>query len=53
VKVNNKNQRTANQKLAQIWERGFVLERGVTVTSYKVNRQGRKRKKIVTVNCSS
>jgi hypothetical protein len=50
VKVMDKNQGSANLKLAPIWERGTVVERGVTGTSYRVNRPGRKRKKAITVN---
>jgi ribosomal protein L21E len=50
VKVKDKNQQSANPKLAPIWERGTVVKRGVTGTSYSVDRPGRKRKKVITVN---
>jgi ketosteroid isomerase-like protein len=50
VKVTDKNQRSANPKLAPTWERGTIVKRGVTGTSYRVDRPGRKRKKVVTVN---
>jgi ribosomal protein L21E len=50
VKVKDKNQRSANPKLALTWERGTIVKRGVTGTSYRVDRPGRKRKKVITVN---
>jgi ribosomal protein L21E len=50
VKVKDKNQRSANPKLAPIGERGTVVERSITGTSYRVDRPGRKRKKVITVN---
>jgi hypothetical protein len=50
VRVMDKNQRSPNAKLAATWERGTIVERGVTGTSYKVDRQDRKRKKVKTVN---
>jgi hypothetical protein len=50
VRVMDKNQWSSNPKLAATWERGTIVERGVTGTSYKVNRQDRKRKKVKTVN---
>jgi ribosomal protein L21E len=50
VKVKDKNQQSANPKLAPTWERGTIVERGVTRTSYRVDRPGRKRKKVITVN---
>jgi hypothetical protein len=48
VKVKDKNQRSANPKLAPTLERGTIVERGVTGTSYRVDRPGRKRKKVDT-----
>jgi hypothetical protein len=36
--------------LAASWEKGTIVERGVTGTSYKVDRQDRKRKRVKTVN---
>jgi hypothetical protein len=50
VKFKDKNQRSANPKLAPIWEQGTIVKRGVTGTSYRVDRPGRKRKKVITVN---
>jgi hypothetical protein len=50
VRVMDKNHRSSNPKLAATWERGTIVERGVTGTSYKVDRQERKRKKVKTVN---
>jgi hypothetical protein len=50
VKVMDKNQRSPNPKLEAPWEKGTIFERGVTGTSYKVNRQDRKRKRVKTVN---
>jgi hypothetical protein len=50
VKVMDKNQRSPNPKLAPPWERGTIVQRGVTGTSYKVERHDRKRKKVKTVN---
>jgi hypothetical protein len=50
VKVKDKNQQSANPKLAPIWERGTVVERGLMGTSYRVDRPGRKRKKVKKVN---
>jgi hypothetical protein len=50
VKVMDKNQRAPNPKLAPPWERGTIVERGVTGTSYKVERHDRKRKKVKTIN---
>jgi hypothetical protein len=50
VKVMDKNQRSPNPKLAPPWERGTIVQRGVTETSYKVERHDRKRKKVKTVN---
>jgi hypothetical protein len=50
VKVKDKNQRLANPKLVPTWERGIIVERGVTGTSYRVNRPSRKRKKVITGN---
>jgi hypothetical protein len=46
----DKNQRSSNPKLAATWERGTIIEIGATGTSYKVDRQDRKRKKVKTVN---
>jgi hypothetical protein len=50
VKVMDKNQRAPNPKLAASWEKGTVVERGVTGTSYKVDRQDRKCKRVKTVD---
>jgi hypothetical protein len=50
VKVMDKNQRAPNPKLAPPWERGTIVERGVTGTSYKVERHDRKCKKVKTIN---
>jgi hypothetical protein len=50
VKVMDKNQQSPNPKLAPPWERGTIVQRGVTETSYKVERHDRKRKKVKTVN---
>jgi ribosomal protein L21E len=50
VKVMDKNQQSPNPKLAPPWERGTIVKRGVTGTSYKVERHDRKRKKVKTVN---
>jgi hypothetical protein len=50
VKVMDKNQRSPNPKLSPPWERGTIVQRGVTGTSYKVNRHDRKRKRVKTVN---
>jgi hypothetical protein len=50
VKVMDKNQRSPNPKLAPPWERGTIVKRGVTGTSYKVDRHDRKRKRVKTVN---
>jgi ribosomal protein L21E len=50
VKVMDKNQQSPNPKLAPPCERGTIVERGVTGTSYKVERHDRKRKKVKTVN---
>jgi hypothetical protein len=40
----------ANPKVAPTWERGTIVERGVTGTSYMVDRPGRKQKKVIKVN---
>jgi hypothetical protein len=50
VRVMDKSQRSSNPKLAATWERGTIVKRGATGTSYKVDRQDRKRKKVKTVN---
>jgi hypothetical protein len=50
VKVMDKNQRSPNPKLSPPWEKGTILQRGVTGTSYKVERHDRKRKQVKTVN---
>jgi hypothetical protein len=50
VKVMDKNQRSPNPKLAPPWERGTIVQRGVTGTSYKVKGHDRKGKKVKTVN---
>jgi hypothetical protein len=50
VKVKDMNQGSANPKLAPTWERGTIVERAVTGSSYRVNRPGRKQKKVITVN---
>jgi ribosomal protein L21E len=50
VKVMDKSQQSANPKLAPTWERGTIVARGVTGTSYRVDRQDKKRKKVKTVN---
>jgi hypothetical protein len=50
VRVMDKNQRSSNPKLAATWERLTIVKRGVTGTSYKVDRQDRKRKKVKTAN---
>jgi hypothetical protein len=50
VKVMDKNQQSPNPKLAPPWERATIVQRGVTGTSYKVERHDRKRKKVKTVN---
>jgi hypothetical protein len=50
VKVMDKNQQSPNPKLAPPWERGTIVQRGVTGTSYKVERHDRKCKKVKTVN---
>jgi transposase InsO family protein len=46
VRVMDKNQRSSNPKLAATWKRGTIVKRGVTGTSYKVDRQDRKHKKV-------
>jgi ribosomal protein L21E len=50
VRVMDKTQRTPNPKLAPQWERGTIIKRGVTGTSYLVERHDRKRKKTKMVN---
>jgi hypothetical protein len=50
VKVMDKNQRSPNPKLSPPWERGTIVQRGVTGTRYKVERHDRKRKRVKTVN---
>jgi ribosomal protein L21E len=50
VRVMDKTQRTANPKLAPQWERGTIIQRGVTGTSYQVERHDRKRKKSKMIN---
>jgi hypothetical protein len=50
VKVMDKNQRSPNPKLAAPWEKGTIVKRGVTGSSYKVDQQDRKRKRVKTVN---
>jgi ribosomal protein L21E len=50
VRVMDKSQRTPNPKLAPQWERGTIIQRGVTGTSYKVERHDRKRKKSKMIN---
>jgi DNA-binding helix-hairpin-helix protein with protein kinase domain len=46
----DKNQQSPNPKLAPPWERGTIVQRGITGTSYKVERHDRKSKKVKTVN---
>jgi hypothetical protein len=46
----DKNQRSPNPKLAPPWERGTIVQRGVTGTSYKVEQHDRKRKRVKIVN---
>jgi hypothetical protein len=50
IEVKDKNQQSDNPKLAPIWERGTFVERGITGTRYRVDRPGRKTKKVITVN---
>jgi hypothetical protein len=50
VKVMDKNQRSPNPKLAPPWERGTIVQRGVTGTSYKIEQHDRKSKQVKTVN---
>jgi hypothetical protein len=50
VKVMDKNQQAPNPKLARPWERGTIVARGVTGTSYKVDRHERKHKPVKTSN---
>jgi hypothetical protein len=50
VKVMDKSQQSANPKLAASWERGTIVKRGATGTSYRVDRPDRKQKKVKTVN---
>jgi hypothetical protein len=50
VRVMDKNQQSLNPMLAATWERGTIVKRDVTGTSYKVDRQDRKRNKVKTVN---